>query len=227
MADPLFVTPLEQPLSYVAWQALIHPHSVYAQRRYRYHTRLVAYGYTEFVPSLIAFQQITNRAANHSTARAHALLQQALANPHFEASIVWTLITDQLYNHAHSIDDVASLPKLCAIITRNMKILESQQKPLNSASNSSAEWETILLALAVLMEEWEIAKQTTLPLSNANKELLAPYPDAAAWQVLLDSNPHAATERFSTLLLQQAQVASRLEFNALESMAIYRMLRNQ
>jgi hypothetical protein len=82
------------------------------------------------------------------------------------------------------------------------------------------------MALTIVLEELEIAGQGTLPLSNANQKLLAPYPDATAWRALLASNPQAATKRFSELLLQQTQPSLRVEFNVLESMAISRALRD-
>lgn len=124
-------------------------------------------------------------------------------------------------------DDVASLPDLCAVIARSAATLKDQKKKLRSSvSESGSEWQTIIMALTVVMEELAIAGAATLPLSYADQELLSPYPDAATWRVLLASNPEAASKRFSALLLHQAQTSLRLEFNAVESMAIYRTLRD-
>jgi len=124
MADQLFPTPLEQPLSEATWQTLIRQHSVYAQRRYRYHTRLLAYGYGEFAPSLLTFQHITHRAPDRFNPTALASLQQVTASSHADAAIkVWTSFTNQPYISAHSPEDVANLPDLCAIITRTASIL--------------------------------------------------------------------------------------------------------
>jgi hypothetical protein len=228
MADQRFPTPLEQPLSEATWQTLIHQHSVYAQRRYRYHTRLLAHGYAEFAPSLATFQQITRRAPDRFNATVLASLQHVTAVSHADAAInLWMSFTNQPYTPAHAAEDMASLPDLCAIIMRNASILKSQKKKLaNSVSNITPEWQGILIALTVVMEELEIAGQATLPLSNANQELLAPYPDATTWRALLASNPQAATKQFSELLLHQAQASLRVEFNAVESMAIYRAVRD-
>ena len=130
MADQPFPTPLEQPLSETTWQTLIHQHALYAQRRYRYHARLLAYGYGEFAPSLATFQQITYRAPDRFNTTALASLQQITAVAHADAAInIWTSFTNLPYTPAHAATDVANLPDLCAIITRNASILKSTEKP--------------------------------------------------------------------------------------------------
>jgi hypothetical protein len=80
-----------------------------------------------------------------------------------------------------------------------------------------------------VIEELALAGQATRPVSDANQELLAPYPDATGWRALLASTPEAATKRYSALLLQQAQASLRVEFNAVESMRSIRRFatRNQ
>jgi hypothetical protein len=219
---------LEQPLSVSAWQAYLPQHLLYAQRRYRYHTRLFAYGYAEFAPSLVAFQQLTHRLPDRFRANALMALQQAFAKSALSdaPATLWLSITTQPYDDTSSIDDVANLPYLCQIIFRNCRILESQGKHLRSTIvDTDAEWQAMILTLSVLMEELEVADELTLPASDSDDKLLAPYPDEAAWRRLLADSPKAALEQFSHLLVQQAQVGLRLAFNAAESMAIYRKLR--
>jgi hypothetical protein len=137
MADQHFPTPLEEPLSEAIWQTRINQHSVYAQRRYRYHTRLLAYGYGAFAPSLATFQQITRRAPDRFNATALASLQHVTAVSHADAAInLWTFFTNQPYTPAHAAKDVANLPDVCAIIMRNASIFKSQKKSSRTAART-------------------------------------------------------------------------------------------
>jgi hypothetical protein len=156
MADQLFPTLVEQPLSQVQWHTLLRQHPLYSQRRYRYHTRLLAYGYLEFAPSLLTFQQITGRSSDRFNTTALTSLQQLMAAPLAKAAItLWSSITDQPYMPTQVSDDVANLPDLCAIISNNVSILKEQKKMLRSSIRSNTpEWLGIIRSLSVLIPKF-------------------------------------------------------------------------
>jgi len=226
MAEQFSMMLQEEPLPKASWQVYILEDPLYVQRRYRYQTRLLGSGFTEFAPSLMAFQQLTHRTPERFATTAIACLQGIQADSNSNTAVhLWQSITDQPFDRAASLFDGAHLVDLCATITLCASFLISQKKPLKRKwSKYPPEWENLITALCVMIEELTVAEQWQLPLSTKDTMLHAPYLNAVAWQELHSHDPDAAIRRFHALLLQQARTGIRLEFNALESMAIYRML---
>ncbi len=117
-----------EPLSEAEWQAYLPQHALYAQRRYRYHARMVAIGYKQFLPSLTAYQRLTNRNPDPYTAFAISLLQQLIAEyPAHVPVELWELITGEADDDTAS-EDLSSLPDICGDIQSGVGILQMQNK---------------------------------------------------------------------------------------------------
>jgi hypothetical protein len=254
MLDFSTFTPVEEPLSEAEWQAYLPQHALYAQRRYRYHIRMASYS-EEFLPSLAAYQRLTNRQPDPYTAPAISLLEQLMAeDPPYPSARLWELLSGEKDEHPSLLeqliaedptlssarlwelltsataetdsDDLASLSDICYKIAGGVRILQAQEKPFTSdIAHMSEEWRCMVIALTVVIDERALFGQQMLP-PLPDDAPLVPYLNGPAWRALVASDPVAARTRVEDLELQRARVGLRTEFNALESMAIYRRLRD-